>query len=328
MRCIIRAVGIASIAKPLLQAAMLLGCIAAIAAHNAHALQYQRVPLDPPRVIISARGPIVPGDFERFVNFLGVMPDTDRVIGLALDSQGGNVFEAEKMAGAIRRLDTSILVSDGSECSSACFLLFAAGSRRFVRPDALIGVHSVSENGKETIDAMALTTAMARDAADLGVPSAIIGKLVQTPPGRTTWLTPPELASMGVRVLERTVSDPLPRNSAPSANTPPQRVGSPIPLYPRPTDEEPKSKAHMEGAADRRAWETWFGGLSGAYKDGAEYWTGQRSTPQPGSCYGPAGQNLGDWTAGCLDAKRSLALSDIRRKSEPDYRAGWNSYQG
>jgi hypothetical protein len=175
---------------------------------------------------------------------------------------------------------------------------------------------------------MAFTTAIAREAAEFGVPPAIIGKLVQTPPGRTTWLTPPELASMGVRVLERAVSDPLPRYSPPSANTPPQRVGSPIPLYPRPTDEEPKPKPYMEGAADRRAWETWFGGLSGAYKDGAEYWTGQRSTPRPGSCYGPAGQNLGDWTAGCLDAKRSLALSDIRRKSEPDYRAGWNSYQG
>jgi hypothetical protein len=46
-----------------------------------------------------------------------------------------------------------------------------------------------------------------------------------------------------------------------------------------------------------------------------------------GSCYGPAGQNLGDWTAGYLAAKRILTPSDIRRKAEPEYRAGWNKLQ-
>jgi hypothetical protein len=44
--------------------------------------------------------------------------------------------------------------------------------------------------------------------------------------------------------------------------------------------------------------------------------------------YGPAGENLGDWTAGCLAAKRILAPSDVRRKTEPEYRAGWNKYSG
>jgi hypothetical protein len=172
---------------------------------------------------------------------------------------------------------------------------------------------------------MAVTTAMARDLAWLGVPPAIIGKLVQTPPGRATWLTPSDLSSMGVTVLGEASSSPPREYAPPSVNSPPQYYGSPAPLHP--PDQPQISKPYEEGLADRRAWETWFARLSGAYKDGAEYWTGQRSTPRPGSCYGPAGQNLGDWTAGCLDAKRTLALSDIRRKSEPDYRAGWNSYQ-
>ena len=44
---------------------------------------------------------------------------------------------------------------------------------------------------------MALTTAMARDLAQLGVSDAVIGKLVQTPPGHATWLTPSDLTSMG-----------------------------------------------------------------------------------------------------------------------------------
>jgi hypothetical protein len=84
--------------------------------------------------------------------------------------------------------------------------------------------------------------------------------------------------------------------------------------------------AYEDGAADRRAWEAWFGGLEGAYQEGAEYWAEQRSGPTPGSCYGPIGQNLGDWTAGCLAAKRILTRSDVRRKSERGYYAGWNSY--
>lgn len=210
---------------------------------------------------------------------------------------------------------------EGIECSSACFLIFAAGSRLFVRPDALIGVHSVSENGEETVNSMARTTAMARDLHDLGVPETIIGKLVQTPPGRATWLTPADLASMRVTVLDAATTSRA--SPSPPVIPAPQYRAAPAPL--RPSIPEP-SAAYGEGAADRRALETWFAGLSGPFKDGAEYWAGQRSTPRPGSCYGPVNQNLGDWTAGCLAAKRILTPSDIRRKSEPDYRAGWNSY--
>lgn len=105
----------------------------------------------------------------------------------------------------------------------------------------------------------------------------------------------------------------------------PQYYGSTTPpsLIP---GQPPKSRAFEEGLDDRRVWENWFGSLSGPFKDGAEYWSGQRSISKSGSCYGPGGQNLGDWTMGCLAAKRVLTPSDIRRKSEPEYRAGWNTF--
>jgi gag-polyprotein putative aspartyl protease len=83
-----------------------------------------------------------------------------------------------------------------------------------------------------------------------------------------------------------------------------------------------------DGLRDRTSWERWFAVTAGEFKDGAEYWAGQRSLTQPGSCYGPMGQHLGDWTAGCLATKPLLTPTDIRRKSEPEYRAGWNSYRG
>jgi hypothetical protein len=61
------------------------------------------------------------------------------------------------------------LEPSGSQCSSACFLLFAAAGQRAVAPDALIGVHSASDNGQENINSMAFTTAFAREAAAYGV---------------------------------------------------------------------------------------------------------------------------------------------------------------
>jgi hypothetical protein len=58
------------------------------------ALQYQRVPVDPPLIGIAATGPIVPGDFDRLDAFIGKLPKTELLF--FIDSPGGNIFEAEK----------------------------------------------------------------------------------------------------------------------------------------------------------------------------------------------------------------------------------------
>lgn len=85
------------------------------------------------------------------------------------------------------------------------------------------------------------------------------------------------------------------------------------------------SPAYQKGQADRQAWETWFGGLTGDYRAGAEWWAGQRSLPHPGSCSAAPPSAGADWTAGCFEARGMLAPLDARRKAEPDYRLGWNN---
>jgi len=85
-----------------------------------------------------------------------------------------------------------------------------------------------------------------------------------------------------------------------------------------------ESAAYEAGQSDRQAWEQWFDSLTGEQRSGAEFWAGQRSKPNPGSCYGAAGETLGSWTDGCVDAQRRLATTDARRKNEPDYKLGWN----
>jgi hypothetical protein len=104
-----------------------------------------------------------------------------------------------------------------------------------------------------------------------------------------------------------------------------------IPIVPAAKPETPtvvptsgsQTSAFRDGAADRAAWEYWFGGLVGDERDGALYWASQRSLPSPGSCAALSGAKA----LGCREAQTRLSPSDARRKTEPEYKAGWNSIQ-
>jgi hypothetical protein len=97
-------------------------------------------------------------------------------------------------------------------------------------------------------------------------------------------------------------------------------IASALALSASPALAEPSD--FQQGLADRQAWESWFTNLSGEYQAGALWWTGQRSQPQPGYC----GTLGGQATTGCFAAKARLDISDYRRKTNPTYRQGWNSY--
>ncbi len=286
-----------------------------LSAERSHAFQFERAPIKDNAVALILRGPIVAGDFERLRSFVGTLPREDRIVGLFVDSPGGSVFEAERFARFIAAAKLTVAVADNSQCASACFLLFAASPRRFAGATALIGVHSASEDGQETLASMGVTTVMARDAAGYGVPPSVISRMIQATPGRMEWLTPSDFKQMGVTVFPA-ASPVVPAAAGPDAG------GAPAAQTPEP----PQAPVpFQQGQADRRNWEGWFASLSGAFREGAQYWTGERSKPRPGTCYGPTGQAIGDWTAGCAAAKARLKDADLRRRSEPDYRTGWNS---
>ena len=184
----------------------------------ASALQYRQLPLDPPYLGITATGPIVPGDFARLGAFIKTLSQSEGTLSFFVDSPGGNIFEAVQIATFINKSAAVVAIPSGSQCSSACFLLFAAAAHRFMAPDALIGVHSTSLNGQENLASMGLTTAFARDAAAYGVPPAIIGKMVQTEPGRISWLTPSDLQLMRVALLPAAPAQAAPpRQSIPAS---------------------------------------------------------------------------------------------------------------
>jgi len=317
-----------------------------LAVSPAFAMTYQRLPLEEgaTKIIVTMNGRIQQGDGERFARFLRALPASDRIVAFAIDSPGGNVMEASYIARAIRKADLPLFVTDGSTCASACFLIYAAATIKTFSRGSFIGIHSVSDqNGDENPLSMAMTTGFARDLAGYGVPSAIIGKLVITEPGKMTWLSADELVAMGSQYIRQgaiAAGEPTSASSSsangrvPAPSYPSSQQGSALATIapavrapstmPSSQEAAVSTRAYADGRRDRIIWERWFGGLPvGTYRDGAFFWSGERSKPNPGSCDSPNGDKM--WASGCNAARSLLAPFDIRRKTEPDYWWGWNS---
>jgi hypothetical protein len=138
----------------------------------------------------------------------GVVADATRAYPKAqlyfvLNSPGGALQTAVQMGQIVAKDRLPVVVPANAMCASACFLILAASQTKYVSQTAHVGVHSAAEAkpGNETEGSKAVTTDFARILAQLGVPSEIIGRLVETPPGAMYWLTPEELMTMGVRLL-------------------------------------------------------------------------------------------------------------------------------
>ena len=220
------------------------------AAVPARAMQFSQETVGATEVFLVARGPIVKGDGARLEKALAAIPATTRILAVALDSPGGIVVEGEQMATLIRARALAVVIAADRQCVSACFLMFAAAPRKIVESNALVGVHSASENGTENETTMAVSVQMARIASVLvsvqkhsienkrifevqsrkpfgfhrklaslrryvsanfmkspatipdrllGVPPAIVGKMVRTKPGSVEWLTPADLTRLDIR---------------------------------------------------------------------------------------------------------------------------------
>ena len=105
------------------------------------------------------------------------------------------------MADIIREQHLDVAVPDDAMCASACFMLLAAGSHKVVGRDARIGIHSATSTATQGPDDGAATMTMARYVAQLGVPEALVGRMIITDSVNLSWLSPSDLRSMGAVVL-------------------------------------------------------------------------------------------------------------------------------
>ncbi len=83
------------------------------------------------------------------------------------------------------------------------------------------------------------------------------------------------------------------------------------------------SSVEAQGHADRLAFESWIGGLGGDPRRGVDFWVQERGKPQPLPC--TVSPPSPEYAAACQETRRRLAVPDVRQRTEPDYRRGWNA---
>jgi hypothetical protein len=178
---------------------------AAVVVTTAVAAELTSVTLKDDATVIALSGDVVQGDTDAAEALIKAANDSGRLISVVrLDSPGGSLAEAVKFADLVRRAKLPTLVAAGSRCTSACFIVFAAGVEKFASYDAAIGVHGVSDKfGHETAQTEEATRAMARIASGFGVPPRIIGQMVTTHAHDIAWLTPDDLRAMGAIMTDR-----------------------------------------------------------------------------------------------------------------------------
>ena len=110
-----------------------------------------------------------------------------------------------------------------------------------------------------------------------------------------------------------------PRYVAPA----PERVVVRPPAYAPSLPPDASSASYQQGSTDRDEWDNWFGKLEGQMKAGAGFWADQRGLPRPQLCRTRASMG-NDWLDGCNSAQRRLQASDARRKTDAQYRNGWD----
>lgn len=273
-----------------------------------------------------ARGPIEIDERERFITATSSKPASV----IFLESDGGYMGGGVDLAEYIRAQGYTVIVPNGY-CASACFLVYAAARQKGWEPGAYIGVHRAKdETYGETAMSMAATNLMAQKLGQWGVPPQIAGKLDYTAPGKITWLTEDDLRSLGPNAADTTprlalfVEPPRQQTQqSAQAEPPPPITAGPAKSAPTivPGETTESMPSWTAGFDDRAHYEASFATLTGDTRDGATFWAAHRSDRPLPPCIGST-----DFMAGCRVAQSMLAPMDARRRSDPSYRRGFNSY--
>jgi hypothetical protein len=160
--------------------------------HVARAAEFTTIAGYDTSIVIT--GTIEHGDGKRLATYLSNRTQqgypTEFVM---LNSDGGFVLDAASMADVIVAHGAKTVVDRADMCVSACVLVFAAGRQRLYWPGAHIGVHSAFDgtnglNAPGEDDANA-SVAVAKLYQLMGVPAAVIAKMITTPGNDIAWLT-------------------------------------------------------------------------------------------------------------------------------------------
>lgn len=146
--------------------------------------------------MLKISGPIEPGDYQKLLRSLRVRENMAALmVGVSLNSPGGNVSEAFKIADLIEKLYTTTNVADGNSCASSCIVLYAAGASRLIGRNGRLGVHRVTLDSPDlsvsrtTTPVKAATRNVESYLRDRGIPRKILDKMNETSSSDIYWIT-------------------------------------------------------------------------------------------------------------------------------------------
>lgn len=153
--------------------------------------------------ILMVAGNLTSGTADRFARALA---DAPQVAAVTLDSDGGRIFEGQRMAELVqaRGLDTRV----DSHCASACTFVLIAGRRRVAGPDAQIGFHQPSFPGMGAEDSRLMVEEMRRLYRQGGISDGFLDRVLRVAPQEMWYPAPRELIAARV-ITEAIAPEPI-----------------------------------------------------------------------------------------------------------------------
>ena len=177
--------------------AMLGAALAGVHAAAAGAADIRNTPLENGGHVIAIAGDIEAGDDETFRELSIQYPEAM----VLLDSDGGNLRASLEIGKMIRLRNYSTLVFDDAVCTSACALIWLAGSPRGAVEGARIGFHaSYVEEGKTRSESGVGNALVGSYLNALNLPERAIVFATSSGPDEVAWLDLKDAASLGIEV--------------------------------------------------------------------------------------------------------------------------------
>lgn len=180
-----------------------------------HAAEVQVIHGDNGAAAVFIAGPIGSNDADQFMAKVGMLGGKTSVV---LSGPGGDLLAGIQIGEFVRLRGWSTLVID--QCSSACALIWLAGTQRIMTSSARVGFHAASVDGQERGVANAIVGAYLNR---LGYRYETVVFVTQASPTEITLLTPDIASKVGIDVVVR---DPTPTTEQPTFR-PQQQASSP-----------------------------------------------------------------------------------------------------
>lgn len=169
--------------------------IVAVATQTADAAKIQHESLGDGIELITIEGTIVSGDEQKFRR-LSVQYDNAVV---ALASEGGALLPAIEIGKMIRLKEFPTLVLDDYVCTSACALIWIAGSTRFLAPRGRVGFHAgYRDEGGRKVETGLGNALVGRYLTLLNLPEKAVRFATAASPYAVLWLSPTNMREAGI----------------------------------------------------------------------------------------------------------------------------------